>query len=53
MLDYTQEEVVGKHIVEITASEEGTFATTMGDEITGLSPKTMTRNEERERITIS
>ena len=33
MLDYKQEEVIGKHIVEISASEEGTFVTTMGDEI--------------------
>jgi len=33
MLDYTQKEVIGKHIAEFTAVVEGTFVTTIGDEI--------------------
>jgi len=33
MLNYTQEEVIGKFIVEFTAYLEGTYATTTGEEI--------------------
>ncbi|MCK5255640.1 MAG: PAS domain S-box protein, partial [Deltaproteobacteria bacterium] len=33
MLNYTQEEVIGKFIVEFTAVVEGTYATTTGEEI--------------------
>jgi PAS domain S-box-containing protein len=34
MLDYTQEELIGKHIVEFSAYLEGTYPTTTGDEVT-------------------
>ena len=34
MLNYTQEEVKGKHIVEFTACIEGMYASTTGEEIT-------------------
>ena len=34
MLDYTQEELIGKHVVEFTAYLEGTYPTTTGEEVT-------------------
>ena len=34
MLDYHQEEVMGKHIVEFTAFEEGTYITSTGEKVT-------------------
>ncbi|GAI02671.1 unnamed protein product, partial [marine sediment metagenome] len=33
LLDYTHEEVIGKHIVEFTAFKEGTYHSTTGEEI--------------------
>jgi PAS domain S-box-containing protein len=33
-LDYCQEEVIGKHIVEFTAFEEGTYLTSTGENVT-------------------
>jgi len=33
MLDYSQEEVMGKHIVEFTAFEEGTYITSTGEKV--------------------
>jgi PAS domain S-box-containing protein len=33
LLGYTQEEVSGKHIVEFTAFEEGTYTTTIGEDV--------------------
>ena len=33
MLDYNQEEVIGKHVVEFTAFEEGTYITSTGEKV--------------------